>query len=202
MKLFGRKHLFKSVPTALIILCISATLMLLAIAKVEKKDMLEVEQQMSPQPSKKKGLSYSETVREGVVKEVWCGSRHLRITSKESALFFFQEGKSIEAVEQLGDVVCFMQEKLFFENGGPMQEVRYLQAKKACYNYNTQLFVAEDVFISKFHFKGHVLPKTVEEATPLMQGTAESVEFTLKGEKIDFHAHHFKATFDSKTRKL
>lgn len=206
MKLSGSQLMFRRPITfALIALVTLSCLLLLNIAKVEKKDLQEVEKLMKPESVQKKGLSYSETVREGVVKEIWMGAgdlRHVRISSKESALFFFQEGKSIESVEQLGGVCCFMQERLFFQEGKPMQEVRYLEAKKACYNYNSQLFVAEDVFLSKYFLSGHTLPQTVGEVVPVMEGTAESVEFTIKGEKIDFRAHHFKATFDARERKI
>lgn len=182
-----------------------AALIGMSLLRSPKKDATLFQKLMESSSMKKNHLLYTESLRSNVVKEVWFQEkeRHqMRIHSKDSVLFFFNEGKEIEVVEQMGDVECLFQEKLFFQEGIPMQEVRFLKAKKGSYNYTTGLFIAENVFLSKYHLAGHALPKTPLEMQPLMQGKAEFVEFTLKGEKIDFKAHQFSATFDPKKGML
>ncbi len=80
----------------------------------------------------------------------------------------------------------------------PMQMVRYFEAEKASYNYNTQLFVGEVVKLWKYRLPGHTPPTSLETEFPSMQGTAKSVEFTVKGEEFQFTAKELKATFDPK----
>jgi hypothetical protein len=152
-------------------------------------------------------LSYSQQKREGVSKQIWCQDDtplFFRIDSDESELFFFRQHGRVEVQELLGKVACIMQEELYFEGTKPMQQVRYMEAERASYNYNSHLFVAEGVKLWKYRLDGHTPPlKTLFfDATPLMQATAHTVEFSLKGEKLDFVAHRMKATLNSNERSL
>jgi hypothetical protein len=150
-------------------------------------------------------LSYSQQRREGVSKQIWFeddSPLYCRIDSEESELFFFRQNNKVEVIEQLGEVYCLMQEDLYYEGEKPMQHVRYLEAKRASYNYNSHLFVAEDVKLWKYQLEGHAPPTTIEDRIPLMRATAHSVEFTLKGEKLDFIAHQMRATVNSKDKSL
>ena len=155
--------------------------------------------------TKETGISYSQQKREGVCKQIWyqdASPRYFCIESEDSELFFFRQNNKVEVVEQLGSVTCLMQEELFYEEGKPMQKVRYLEAERASYNYNTQLFVAEAVKLWKYQLGGHQPPDHLPKTNPLMQATARSVEFTLQGQKLNFVAHHMKATLNSKEGAL
>jgi hypothetical protein len=150
-------------------------------------------------------LSYSQQKREGVCKQIWYqddGPLYFRINSEESELFFFRQSNRVEVVEQLGKVTCLMQEELYYENDKPMQRVRYLEAERAIYNYNSHLFVAEDAKLTKYQLEGHTPPTEIKHVNPLMRMKAQSVEFSLKGEKLNFIAHQMKATVNSKERSL
>ncbi len=193
--MFKRTFLF-----SLLLFGVLSIFLVFFIVKVKSKDVEELEKLTTLSSKKKTAHFYSESYRQDVVKEIFLKEKNqqqVRIFCKNSALFFFHEGKRGEVIEHMGDVVCLLQEKLFFENGKPCQEVRYLNAKKACYNYATQLFFGEDVTICQFHLPGHILPKTIGEALPRMQGRADSVQFCLKDEKIDFKAQHFTASIDA-----
>lgn len=149
-----------------------------------------------------------------------------RITSKESELFFFHDEKALEVIEQLKTVTCMMQDDLFYllpdgqevifrgdklclksnpktvidpqrKDLVAMQNIRFMKATNACYNYMTQLFVAENVSIWKYQIKGHTLPKSQPDIKPLMTGKAESIELLLDEDNIDFRANRLKATFDT-----
>lgn len=146
-------------------------------------------------------LTYSQQKREGVCKQIWYqddSPLYFRIESAESELFFFRQQNQLEVIEQLGKVKCLMQEDLFYEEERPMQKVRYLEAERASYNYNTQLFIAEEVKLWQYKLEGHTPPAMIEDTKPLMNATAHSVEFTLKGEKLDFTAHQMRAELNSR----
>lgn len=159
-------------------------------------------------------LTFSRQKREQVSKQIWFQNEPpllCRIDSKESDLFFVRNNDHIEVVEELNDVCCVMQEELYYLLPGgketislleavpeavPMQRFRYLEAKKACYNYLSNLFIAEDVKLWKFQTAGHAFPTPPfqsDKLEPLMQAEAESVEFTFQDAKIDFIAHHMRA---------
>lgn len=79
----------------------------------------------------------------------------------------------------------------------PMQIIRYLEAEKACYNYNTHLFLAEKVKIWRYRVKGHELIQTTKGLQHFMNGTAKNIEFALKGKQFEFTANLFKASFET-----
>jgi hypothetical protein len=199
---------FKSVVVTFIILL--GVVVVVAIIPIRRQDKTLYEELMksSNPDSKEEGLSplsYSQHRREGVSKQIWYqddAPLYFRIDSAESELFFFRQEGQIEVIEQLGSVACIMQEELFYEGEVPMQKIRYLEAEHACYNYNTHLFVARDVKLWKYQLEGHTPPAKIEHINPLMRATANSVEFTLQGKKLDFIAHQMKASVNSKERSL
>ncbi|KIC75454.1 hypothetical protein DB42_AC00600 [Neochlamydia sp. EPS4] len=77
----------------------------------------------------------------------------------------------------------------------PMQLLRFIEAETAEYHYKKDLLVANKVKMKRYAISGHQLKEVVEQEKILMQGTADKVEFSLKGEEEAFHlkAYHFKA---------
>lgn len=176
--------------------------------------------------SKQSGLlAFSRQTREGVTKQIWHENKYIRIESDESELFFFHQDNQIEIVEEFAAVRSAIQEEVYFilpdgreavkhANGNfylrgketlidptlpglkPMQVVRYLEAEKACYNYNTQLFSARVVKLWKYRLEGNEMAVEFDEKSPIMSGTAHSVEFSLQGKELDFHAYRMRATFN------
>lgn len=155
-------------------------------------------------------INRSKQTRQEVSKKIWYqeeGPLFVSIKSADSELFFFHQGGTIEVVEHLENVTCLMQEELYYllpggkkthdpETGGqPMQLIRFVEADKACYHYNTQLFLAEDVKISRYCVEGHTPVSSLKGAQLLMKGVAQRAEFTLQGDKLDFQAHRMKAEF-------
>ena len=80
----------------------------------------------------------------------------------------------------------------------PMQLIRYFEADKACYNYATQLFLAEGVKLWQYRIEAHQLPSSLDAYTPLMSGTARRLEITLNEKKFDFQSDQMRATFKEK----
>ncbi len=78
-----------------------------------------------------------------------------------------------------------------------MQIIRFIEADEADYYYKDDRFVAQTVKITRYSIPGHQLHEINSQAKFLMKGTAESVEFSLKGKNKDlnFKAHHLKGAF-------
>lgn len=198
------------------------------ISQIREEDVLAYHQLLenSEAGTKKSDLlAFSRQTREGVTKQIWHETKHIRIESGESELFFFHQDNQIEIVEELATVRSAIQEEVyyvlpngkeavkhedghFYLRGGetlidptqsglkPMQLVRYLEAEKACYNYNTQLFSARVVKLWKYRLEGHQMAIEFDEQSPIMSGTAHRVEFSLQGKDLDFHAYRMRATFN------
>lgn len=62
----------------------------------------------------------------------------------------------------------------------PMQRVRYLHARRGCYNYNTLTFTGQEVTIQKYTLDGHTPTRSLEGKKPQMNGQAKSCSFTLE----------------------
>lgn len=175
-----------------------------------------------------------------VSKDIWFanGEKRLnfRINSENSRLHFTNEGGGAEVTEHMENVLCYMQERLYFllpngkrailkEEGGyliegsdpneesswinpkdagliPMQEIRFIRAKKALYDYNDNQFLANDVYIYHYTVPGHELVEELDDFAPLMSGRADAVEFSLMGHSPHFQARHFKAIFHSWRDKI
>lgn len=157
------------------------------------QELLESSTQLQKPP-----ISNSQHAREGVLKEIWYQGQeplYVRIESDNSKLNFIHREGRLEVVEQLDKVICLMQEELFYEEGKPMQHVRYMEAKRGCYNYNTQAFVGEEATLWKYRLEGHEPVLSFDEEIPVMTATADMIEFTFREKEIDFKARHLKATF-------
>ena len=189
-----------------IILFVVALFVGFTIWHVTDKDRVAYQELLeSSNLTQKPLITYSQQVRKKVCKEIWyqaASPLYFRIESDDSELFFFHQEGEVEVVEQLETVHCLMQEELYYDDLKPMQLVRYMEAKRASYDYNTQLFVAEEVKLWRYRLEGHEPVLTLTDQEPLMSGTALSVEFTIKGKKLDFQAHHLRAKFNPKEELL
>lgn len=76
----------------------------------------------------------------------------------------------------------------------PRQIIRFMEADTAAYAYKADQFIAENVHISHFSAPGHTLVKSVVGLKPLMSGIAQTVEFSLAGNDLNFKAYKLKAT--------
>lgn len=185
------------------LLILAALLIALLILPISEKDRITYQELLkSSNPEEKTLLTFSEQAREGVTKEIWYirekDPLNIRIESKHSELFFFQQEGTFEVIEQLEGITSLMQEELYYESEKPMQLVRYMEANRATYNYNTQLFVAQDVKFWKYRAEGHDPLQHVIGLSPLIAGSAQTVEFSIKGRDLSFQAHRLNATFQER----
>ena len=144
----------------------------------------------SSEPQKARALC--QQFREGVTKKMWTEEeQYCAITSASSELFFFTEKGDVEVIEELENVNCMLQERLFVKHGKKMQTLRLLKAKEASLNYNTQLFTSNNVSMWTYEIAGHAPPDTLEGHEPILEGRADQVELQLAGKSFAILAHHF-----------
>ncbi len=121
--------------------------------------------------------------RTGISKQIWYQSNspiYVHILSDHSKLCFSKTEKAFEVIEHFGPLSCQIVEK---------QQIRYLEAEKADYNYNTGILVADDTELWKYAQEGEA---------PSMHAMAKMIELTFKDEKIDFIAHQMSAQIQDK----
>lgn len=155
--------------------------------------------------------------RKGVYKEIHLthGEQRieLKIFSESSDLELLSNDTKKELVEHLQKATAYLQEELYYllpdgkkikmdeaKNYSstelrPMQSFKLLIADKAVYNYQTDLFAAENVTIKKYVCPGHKLPRQMDTDKPIMTGTADLIELSLKDNQPAFKAYGFKATY-------
>ena len=169
------------------------------------------------------GKQYRQKVSKQALFSETEGRRQFRLVSDESDLVFSYIGGKSSAVEYFRGVSCDEQEELYYtlpdgrelkksskglklRQGGnlwvddgteelsPMQRVRHIDAETATYFYCKDLFAAEHVNLSRYFIPDHKLPQFIEEVSPMMQGQAKAVQFSVVGKDTAFRAHHLTMT--------
>jgi hypothetical protein len=160
----------------------------------------------SPTPKKSQqsevSSAPSEQIRLLVCKDIWIadplGQRlHHRIESDRSLITLHPNGESVEVLEKLFGVRCWIQEK----NSSAkdlQQQVRFVLAEEGLYNYGTQIFQAQDILLSMYKIPGNAFPENLESYSPFLRGNADAITFSLQNGAPKFVASHFKASLGSK----
>lgn len=112
------------------------------------------------------------------------------LTSTHSTLQYRQKEDRASLLEEMEEVNLLFQEELLQDE----QLVVRLQAKKAQYDYDLELFTAEQVSIARYKLKGDKLPESLNE-TPYFQGNAEKARIYFSDEKPALFAYGLKAEF-------
>ncbi len=137
--------------------------------------------------------------REGVRKDLWIAQEdktrlHYRIDSKASLLTFLPGQQKIDILENLQDIKCWMQDKLYADGGKPMQQMRFFSADNGTYQYSAQQFIAQSVHLSLFRIPGHELMPSIDLKQAFLHGIASDASFSLSGKTAAFQAQQFKAS--------
>jgi len=138
--------------------------------------------------------------RTQVRKDIWIAQPdhhrlHNRIESANSLLILQPKGSSMEVVEELQQVQCWSQEKIFVSNGSMHHQMRQLRTEKGIYKYQTQTFESNQTHVSFHKIPGLSLMTTSKEQPPaFLAGTAEAVSFSVQKGVPLFQARQFKAS--------
>ena len=161
----------------------------LRIRPIDKSKVLNLlEREMQ---SKTGFLSVSQK-RLKVTKDIWFSqddnSRlHHRIKSKSSLLVLKPHG------EELNQIHCLMQERIYYNNELPMQQVRLLKASSGEYHFSEKQLLSQGVSISIYKLNTHSLPQEILSTLPIFSGNAENISLTTSGKTPEFQAKGFMA---------
>lgn len=162
---------------------------------------------VSPSLTKPKNLSANlsgEQARKQVRKDIWIAQSsterlHNRIESDGSLLILQPKGGSIEVIEKLQGVRCWIQEKIYTTGTYPIQQIRFFLADEGIYRYRHQNFQASDVTLSMYKIPGTNLPWNLTPYNPFLKGIAEEITFSIQKGVPLFQATHFKASLGTKS---
>lgn len=122
----------------------------------------------------------------------------LQLKSVEAELKLEQQEGEKQIIEHMRDVCCYMQEKVYkTPSGNTMQQVRYLEADAATYQYHKNQFAAQNVKLCRYLVPGNKLQETAEGQKLLISGVADWVEFSLGANEPNFKAHRIQSSFYS-----
>lgn len=167
---------------------------------------------------------YRTSVRKDILFTEKEGRIQLKLLSTDTELVFDQNEEKLQIIENMHDVHCYMQEELFYllPNGRevkktkegtfvlkdknesveteesllkPMQIIRVLDAAFASYTYSTDLFVAQNATVARYLLQGHTFTDDISQGKLMMNGIAQTIEFSLGGESLNFKAYQLKAKF-------
>ena len=192
---------------SLVILTITSLFWIAQFCMLRPKDLEEYAvmiQEKEVASSTKSNYPKTHQQRKGVRKDIWVSQEdqsrlQYRIDSMASVLTLIPKKGKFEVVENLENIKCWMQDKLYYASGNEdaMQQARYLEADRGEYRFNTQEFIAQKVGLSLFRIPGHTLPKQqFDMKKAYLKGVAQDVSFSLAGKIPHFHAQDFKASLN------
>lgn len=136
-------------------------------------------------------------IRERVQKDIWAvdGTQrlHFRLNSGYSELFLKQKKDKVEAIEELQQIHCLIQEKI--DPIAQVQQVRTLTASEGTYYYPSHRFIASSVHLAFYRILGTEFPLTIHEK-PFLTGVAQEVSFDAASKIPTFTAHRISAQLD------
>ena len=140
-----------------------------------------------------------EQSRQQVRKDLWIVQSpheriHDRIESEQSRLILRPKQNSIELIEQLQGVQGWIEEKSQNAAKNTPLQLRHFLAKEGVYFYKDQTFKAFNVLISLYKIQGNPLQWNQALHSPFLRGTAEALNFSLKGGIPVFQATQFSAS--------
>lgn len=136
--------------------------------------------------------------REGVQKDIWVvnGAErlHSRIKSRHSDLTLSQKKDKVEAIEQLKEIDCWVQEEI--DPAHSLQQIRTLYAEEGVYYFPSHRFLAQSVHLAFFRLPGADLPLSLFPEKPFLTGVASEVSFAATSKSPLFTAYHLQAHLD------
>jgi len=205
-------HFPKTLLATLVLLVFTLGYLILSLGRYDSADAESYHQLVSSAANGDGNHSYTTTQeRQGVSKDILFtdnGKRlQMRLRSEQAEMALHRHDERTEIVEHMTRVKCYLQENLIFlmpdgsevnalvEGAQPVQVVLFLEADKASYNYKSDLFTGNTVNVTRYWAEGHTLDETAHPLKTLINGIADSVEFSLAGKGTHFKADGFKAKF-------
>lgn len=197
--MFARKILFLTIIAAF-----GGFLWIGNLAFVRKGDLAAYKamSRKTREVAKSREIEGASQKRRGVRKDIWLAQEagnplHTRIDSEASTLTLLPVNEKIDIIENLEKIRCWMQDRLFVNNGASSQQMRFFEADAGTYQYTTQQFLAKTVELSFFRLPGHDLAVRVNPEEAFLRGIASNVSFSVSGKSPKFQAERFQALLQS-----
>ena len=179
----------------LVIITLAWSSFFLRVRPVDKSKVLNL---LERQIQSKTGFLSAHQKRLKVTKDIWLtqddNSRlHHRIASKSSLLVLKPNGGKLKFIEELDQISCLMQERIYYNNELPMQQVRLLEANSGEYHFSEKQLLSQGVSISVYKLNTHTLPQEILSTSPIFSGNAENISLTTSDKTPDFQAKGFTA---------
>jgi|GEM_PF-4794011 len=133
-------------------------------------------------PFLREGHTYTQ-YRTRVQKDLWLqqDSRlHCHIESESSTLALSPlQHKRLDVSEKLHSLQCWMQEKLYFKQLSPMQQVRVFKADEGTYQYSNQTLKTSHALFSLLELPGNQLPTSLQLPNNCFKGSAKKLSFSF-----------------------
>lgn len=138
-----------------------------------------------------------EQVRKGVQKDIWEGGKerlHFQLRSDRSSLSLTQKKGKLEAIENLQQIECLIQEAI--DLAGCTQQLRRLRAEEGIYRFPSHSFSAETVHLAFYQVPGIELPASLETEKPFLKGIARTSTFGAANKTPTFNARSLRLQLD------
>lgn len=165
------------------------------------KDIKEYEKEIKKSEQKRareKTSSPCDQERARVKKEIWspCDEHRLYtlITAASSKLHIERHCGKIELKEDLQDVFCLIQDKIYqTTNAELMQNLKTLTCPGGVYDYSEKSFRSGKVVMGLYTLAGSTPPLEIALIPPQMKGFAKKTTLSFKDHLLFFKAEAFSA---------
>ncbi|QZA59189.1 hypothetical protein [Candidatus Rhabdochlamydia porcellionis] len=164
--------------------------------RVRPVDRFKVLSLLERQIQSKTDFSSANQTRLNVTKDIWLtqdnNSRlHHRIASRSSLLVLKPNEGKFKLIEELDQINCLMQERIYYSNGVAMQQVRLLEANSGQYHFSEKQLLSQGVSISVYKLNTHTLPQEIFLTSPIFSGNAENISMIISGKTPELQAKGF-----------
>lgn len=200
--IFLKKTFFKATITFSSLCALAIGLWFIKACVLQNEDLARYKKLVLKKEGPETGLSSIYQTRQGISKDLWYVQEdnqrlHHRIESESSVLTMVSKKSKVDIVENLENITCFMQDKLYRgPDNAPMQQLRFFKANEGTYHYANQQFFAQTVQLSLLRSGGYNLPKQLEPSSAYLRGVAQDVSFFINDNVPKFHAEQFKASLN------
>lgn len=182
-----RFHFFKTLTCALVLLGIASASLFYALfvpTLSDSHDYQELLFKSNAANTKEPASPYkAKQLRTRVQRDFFFGVAEDRLhgclKSKASEIHVDHQDGLTEIIETMDEIVCLLQEKLFFEEGIPFQQILRIEADKGQYRYQTGQLKAEGIKIYRYRMPGHSLSSHFAEQ-PEVEGRGDLLELSIK----------------------
>lgn len=145
-----------------------------------------------------KKLQISHQHRFGIVKDLWIsqneGRYHHHLLASESTVTLIPSEKKIDAVEDLGEIQCWIQQQK--TPSSEKEKIQYIKAENGTYFYKQQEFLLRQMKFACYEQSPNTFSSNTPPSHLLFKGKAEGAYFQFRHHHPEFNADHFEVELE------